>query len=87
MRIFAHWLLQGGGYNAILRGLNAMGRKADISGKGAAFSEWPSGLLAEVLSSPSTLVGRMKLYSINDPSAYSIFLFDFRIHLALSRRR
>ena len=58
-----------------------MGRKVDISGKGAVFSEWPSGLLAEVLSSPSTFVGRMKLYSINGPSAYSTFLFDFRIHL------
>lgn len=58
-----------------------MGRKVDISDNGATFSEWPSGLLVEVLSSPSTFVGRMKLYSINGPSVYSTLLFDFRIHL------
>ena len=58
-----------------------MDRKVNISDKGAVFSEWPSGLLVEVLSSPSTFVGRMKLYSINGPSAYSTFLFDFRIYL------
>ncbi len=56
-------------------------RQLNISGKGAAFSEWPSGLLVEALSSPSTFVGCIKLYSINGPSAYSIFLFDIRIHL------
>ncbi len=54
----------------------------NISGKGAAFSEWPSGSLIEALSSPSTFVGCMKLYFINGPSAYSIFLFDIRIHLS-----
>ena len=58
-----------------------LNRQLNISGKGATFSEWPSGLLVETLSSSSTFVGRIKLYSINGPSAYSIFLFDFRIHL------
>ena len=42
---------------------------------------WNRDILVEVLSSPSTFVGRMKLYSINGPSAYSTLLFDFRIHL------
>ena len=61
-----------------MRWVERLIRQLYISGKGVAFSEWPSGSL---VSSPSTFVGRMKLYFINGPSACWIFLFDFRIHL------
>lgn len=37
--------------------------------------------LVEALSSLSTFVGRMKLYSINGPCACLDFLFDFHIRL------
>ena len=37
--------------------------------------------LVEALSSLSTFVGRMKLYSINGPCACSDFLFDFHVRL------
>lgn len=64
-------------------------QQSNISGKGAAFSAGSSGSPIEAPSSPSTFVERMKLYSINGPSAYPNFHFDFRIYsiLALSRRR
>ena len=64
-----------------MRWVERLIRQLSISGKGAAFSEWPSGSLVEALSSPSTFVERMELNSINGPSASSVSLFDFRIHL------
>lgn len=56
-------------------------QQLNMFGKGVAFSEGSSGSPIEALSSPSTFVERMKLYSINGPSAYSIFHFDFPIYL------
>ncbi len=58
-----------------------LSQQLNTSGKGAAFSDWSSDSPVEALSSPSTFVGRLKLNSINGPSAHSIFVFDFRIHL------
>ena len=62
-------------------------RQLNISGKGAAFPDWSSDSPAEALSPPSTFVGRMKLYSINGPSAHLIFFSISAFILALSRRR
>ena len=62
-------------------------RQVNTSGKGAAFSDWSSDSPVEALSLPSTFVGRMKLYSINGPSAHSIFFSISAFILALSRRR
>ena len=56
-------------------------RQLNISDKDVVFSEWLLDSLTETLSSSSIFVERIKLNSINGPSASSIFLFDIRIYL------